>query len=98
MTVLEGGGVSTSLPNSCCDAIFLRDVFSGRLAIIDFVPEPGSELPDGVPATRGGHGIRPDLVIEELRAAGFTHIRTIPVWSPEGTKGGPFLVLFARLP
>ena len=67
----------------------------GRLAIIDFVPDPGSELPLGVPANRGGHGIRPELVIEEVSAMGFTHVRTIPVWPP-GTKAGLFLVLFRR--
>jgi predicted methyltransferase len=67
----------------------------GRLAIIDFAPDPGSELPRGVPANRGGHGIRPELVIEEVTAMGFAHVRTIPVWPPE-TKSGLFLVLFRR--
>jgi SAM-dependent methyltransferase len=114
VTVIEGGTASTNLPDACCDAIFLRDVYhhigsveafnrslrtslkpDGRLAIIDFAPEAGSELPKGVPTNRGGHGIRPELVIEELAKAGFTHVRTIPVWPPEG-KGGLFLVLFRR--
>jgi ubiquinone/menaquinone biosynthesis C-methylase UbiE len=67
----------------------------GRLAIIDFAPEAGSKLPKGVPTNRGGHGIRPELVIEELTKAGFAHVRTIPVWPPDG-KGGLFLVLFRR--
>ena len=29
----------------------------GRLAIMDFPPDPGSSVPEGVPANRGGHGI-----------------------------------------
>lgn len=68
----------------------------GRLAIIDFVPEPGSALPAGVPTNRGGHGILPELVVQEVTQAGFTHVRTLPVWPPEQTKGGLFLVLFHK--
>lgn len=67
----------------------------GRLAIIDFVPDPGSKLPAGVPDNRGGHGVPMAVVEEELRAAGFTHVRTIPQW-PEGDKYPLFLVLFRK--
>jgi len=35
----------------------------GRLAILDFVPQPGSKLSEGVPENRGGHGI-PTRVVE----------------------------------
>jgi ubiquinone/menaquinone biosynthesis C-methylase UbiE len=115
VTVLEGGASSTNLPDACCDAIFLRDVYhhignveafsgslhaslkpTGRLAIIDFAPDPGSTLPAGVPPNREGHGIRPELVVEELTAAGFTHMRTMPIWPPDQTKAGLFLVLFRK--
>jgi ubiquinone/menaquinone biosynthesis C-methylase UbiE len=41
----------------------------GRLAIIDFVPRKGSELPEGVPTNRGGHGVPPAVVIAEVSAA-----------------------------
>ena len=67
----------------------------GRLAIIDFVPRKGSELPAGVPANRGGHGVQPSVVIDELKAAGFTHVRTIEKWPPDA-KSPLFLVLFAK--
>lgn len=68
----------------------------GRLAIIDFVGRKGSPLPDGVPANRGGHGIPTAVVIEEMKAAGFTHERTIEKWPP-GDKIQPgFLTLFVR--
>jgi predicted methyltransferase len=68
----------------------------GRLAIIDFVAEKGSELPDGVPANRGGHGVPAAVVIEELVAAGFAHIRTVDAWPPEDKRPDYFLTLFQR--
>jgi predicted methyltransferase len=68
----------------------------GRLAIIDFVAEKGSELPNGVPANRGGHGIPSSVVIDELRAAGLTHVRTIDAWPPGDKRPEYFLVLFRK--
>jgi predicted methyltransferase len=68
----------------------------GRLAIIDFVPPKGSKVPAGVPANREGHGIPPPVVLEELKAAGFTYVRTIDVWPPGEKDGAAFLVLFAK--
>jgi ubiquinone/menaquinone biosynthesis C-methylase UbiE len=68
----------------------------GRLAIIDFVPRKGSPLPEGVPANRGGHGIPPSVVIEEMKTAGFTYVRTVEDWPP-GKKGAAlFLTLFTK--
>lgn len=63
----------------------------GRLAIIDGVPDKGSRLPAGVPANRIGHGVPPAVVVEELVAAGLTHVRTIDGWAPPS-----FLVLFRK--
>ena len=65
----------------------------GRLAIIDFVPRRGSELPAGAPADRGGHGVTAEIVSNELTAAGFTKTQTIDQW--DGSRG-EFLVLFRR--
>lgn len=70
----------------------------GRLAIIDFIPRKGSELPAGVPANRGGHGVPPSVVIEEMKAAGFTHVRTIDDWPPGEKSPALFLVLFQKQP
>ena len=67
----------------------------GRIAVIDFAPRPGSTLPSGVPANRGGHGISPAVVVAELRAAGFTHLRTIESWPP-GDKETFHLSLFRK--
>jgi hypothetical protein len=49
-----------------------------------------------VPANRGGHGIPPAVVIEEMKAAGFTYERTVDKWPP-GDKVQPgFLTLFRK--
>lgn len=110
VTVIEGAEAATNLPQACCEAIFLRNVYhhitavdafnkslfdslkpGGRLAIIDFLPDAGSKLPDGVPANRGGHGIPPAVVIEQMEKAGLTYIRTI-----EKFDGTAFLTLFRK--
>ena len=67
----------------------------GRLAIIDFPPQPGSKLPAGVPANRGGHGVPPAVVVEELTAAGFTHVSTNETWPP-GAKTRFHLTLYVK--
>lgn len=67
----------------------------GYLAIIDFVPSPGSTLFPGVPENRGGHGVPMKVVEDELKAAGFIHVRTMPKF-PEDAKNPLFLVLFRK--
>ena len=67
----------------------------GRLAIIDSVPTPGSKLPPGVSTNRGGHGVPVDVVINEIKAAGVNHVRTIEKWPP-GDKAPGFLILFEK--
>jgi predicted methyltransferase len=115
VVVLEGAASSTNLPNDCCDAIFLRDVYhhltrpqefdasllaalkpGGRLAIIDFPPDPGSAVPAGVPADRGGHGILASLVQSEVTHAGFRHVRTMPHWPADDERNRLFLVMFEK--
>jgi len=115
ITVIEGGADSTNLPNQCCDALFLRNVYhhvteptafnkslyatarpGARLAIIDAAPDKGSELPAGVPGNRGGHGISVTVVIDELTAAGFVHLRTVQGWPPGDQFPTVFLALFEK--
>jgi SAM-dependent methyltransferase len=55
----------------------------GRLAVVDF--PSGWFLSTffrvkGVPANRGGHGVRAEVVIEELEAAGFSLERRLDKW------------------
>lgn len=67
----------------------------GRLAVIDFPPRPDTNVPNGVPANRMGHGVPPDVVASEAGAV-LTHIRTIPDWSPESQPASLFLVLLRK--
>ena len=78
VTVIAGAEAATNLPDACCDAILLRNVYhhitavdafnrslvaslkpGGRLAVIDLEDRSGGQIPKGVPANRGGHGIPP---------------------------------------
>lgn len=114
VTVIDGAEAATNLPDACCDAIFLRNVYhhitavdaftkslvaslkpGGRLAIIDFEDRKGgpSQIPKGVPANRGGHGVPPGIVVDELTAVGLTHVKTTEKWPPGDTT---FLALFRK--
>ena len=66
----------------------------GRFAVIDFPPMPGSKVFPGVNPNRGGHGIPPAIVVSEVSAAGFTHVKTADHWPEE--KDALFLVLFRK--
>ena len=69
----------------------------GRLVVVDFPPRPDTDVPEGVPANRGGHGVPPDVVVAEVTAAGLTHVSTNAQWS--GTPERPnslFLTLFRK--
>jgi len=68
----------------------------GRLVVIDFEPTPGSVLPQGVPANRGGHGVRPETIADEMTAAGLTAVRTIPGWTNLRANRQMFLVLLKK--
>ena len=67
----------------------------GRLAVIDFAPRPNSEVPSGVPANRGGHGVPPEVVEKEVGAS-FAHVQTISAWMPKSQPASLFLVLFRK--
>jgi ubiquinone/menaquinone biosynthesis C-methylase UbiE len=67
----------------------------GRLAIIDFPPRANSEVPAGVPANRGGHGVPPEVIEREVGAV-LTHVRTIATFSPDSQPAALFLVLFRK--
>jgi predicted methyltransferase len=65
----------------------------GLLAVIEHEPySMGRPLTDVLPS-RGGDGIRPAMLMEELSAAGFRHVRTMNRWSR-----GLYLVLMQKPP
>ena len=55
-----------------------------RLLINDFPPTIWLALfkVKGVPANRGGHGVRDQIVINEITAAGFREVKEIRPWHP----------------
>ena len=89
--VIEGREAEANLPDGCCDALFMRNVYhhfgnpttmnasfaralkpGGRIAVIDF--RPRNNAPTAAPGKRGenaAHGVTPDVIAEELKAAGF---------------------------
>ncbi|HXG86956.1 MAG TPA: methyltransferase domain-containing protein [Vicinamibacterales bacterium] len=98
VTIVDGHEQRANLPDGCCDAIFMRNVYhhfgdpaamhasflralrpGGRIAIIDFTPRRFVRGDDSMPLTappgkRGddsAHGVGPDVVAQELKAAGF---------------------------
>jgi ubiquinone/menaquinone biosynthesis C-methylase UbiE len=63
------------------DAALLRSLKpGGRLAIIDFPARSGLDPVEGVPANRGGHGIPPKVVVDELTSAGLQWVKTVNDW------------------
>ncbi len=46
----------------------------GRLAVVDFPPDDGVSAPAGRRGTEVSHGVMPQTVIDELRAAGFVDV------------------------
>jgi precorrin-6B methylase 2 len=68
----------------------------GHLAVIDFPPRANTEVPQGVPANRGGHGVPPDVVISEVTAAGFTSISVDKAWGTGNAQSPLFLLMFRK--
>ncbi len=68
----------------------------GRLAIIDFEARGRGQVPAGVRANRGGHGIPIGVLVEEVKAAGLTHVLSVERWPPDDKKAGTFLTLFRK--
>ena len=51
----------------------------GLLAIVDFDPR-GWRRPDGIPENRTGHGITKEMLIDEMRLAGFELVQEADSW------------------
>ena len=111
VTVVEGGAAETNLPETCCDAVYMRLVYhhfgdptamnasllkslkpGGRIAVIEFKPKTGKTAPPGNRGEGDAHGVMPDTIIDELKAAGFVDVREVP-W-----PSAPSLAVIARKP
>jgi predicted methyltransferase len=67
----------------------------GRLALIDFPPGPGTQLPAGVAANRGGHGVPIDVVIREVGGV-LSHVTTISPWPAPNQSQALYLLVFRK--
>jgi ubiquinone/menaquinone biosynthesis C-methylase UbiE len=63
------------------DATLFRDLKpGGMIGIIDFPPRPGLPPVEGAPKNHGGHGVPRDVLIQELKAAGFEIVNQSTGW------------------
>jgi predicted methyltransferase len=66
------------------DASIFRALKPGGLvAVIDFAPRQGLPPIDGAPRNHGGHGVVKDILLSELRSAGFEILTQQQNW-PDG--------------
>jgi ubiquinone/menaquinone biosynthesis C-methylase UbiE len=81
VSVVEGLASETNMPASCCDALFMRDVFHhvddraamSRSVLATLAPGGRIGILDFAP--RNGHGMAADEVRATLERAGFTPVR-----------------------
>jgi tRNA A58 N-methylase Trm61 len=81
VTVVEGRPADTNMPDGCCAALFMRDVFHhvedraamSRSLLATLTPGGRLGVLDFPP--RGSHGIRADEVRTTLEQAGFVDVR-----------------------
>ena len=81
-------------PSTLVNDLFNAVRPGGRLVIIDFPPSGVLSFiarVEGVPDNRGGHGVTPDIVVEEVTAAGFTLEDRIDEW-----RGGNYALVFTK--
>lgn len=85
-------------PRAVAESLFATIRPGGRLVVIDFPPSfwLGWWTPEGIPEDRGGHGVRPELVVSELEAAGFVRTDTVEKWPTWGFVTRQYAVAFDR--
>jgi ubiquinone/menaquinone biosynthesis C-methylase UbiE len=50
----------------------------GRIAVIEFKPKTGTSAPPGKRGEGDAHGVMPETIVDELKAAGFVDVREVP--------------------
>ena len=66
------------------------------MANISFIPTGTPPPPTGAVVNRGPMGVPIATVIDEMRAAGLEHIRTMHEWPPSEPASTNFLALFRK--
>jgi ubiquinone/menaquinone biosynthesis C-methylase UbiE len=101
---VPGAEAETGLPESCCDAVYMRAVFHHIAAQSNFAADvaralrPGGRVGviDFAPGTLwfhgANHGVQPDSVVQAFQAAGLRLRERVDDWG-----GGLFLMVFERV-
>ncbi len=103
VTVVKADPIGTNLPDSCCEAIFMRRVYhhfsdpartdaaisralkpGGLLAVIDFPPREGLPPVQNAPKNHPGHGVSRNVLLQELKSAGFEFVAQPNDWPNHG--------------
>jgi SAM-dependent methyltransferase len=84
-----------TLPQAIVSSLAAALKPGGRLAVIDFPPRPNTEVPSGVPANRGGHGVPEEVVRGEVGVS-LTHLKTVSPWAAPSQPPGLYLILFRK--
>lgn len=103
LTVVEGQAADTNLPDACCDAVFMRNVYhhfgdaAAMSASLYRSLKPGGRIAviDFPPrGSRGsnGHGVMPETVRQQLTAAGFEVVHE------EEQRSGRWFMVVGRKP
>lgn len=64
--------------------------------MIDENPYPGSQIPDGVPQNRGGHGVPQKILISELTASDFMAETVLDGWPGRDAFHQIYCVVFRK--
>lgn len=85
-------------PEAFAASLFATIRPGGRLMLVDFPPAflLSFFTPEGIPESRGGHGIERELLISELEAAGFRHTETVEKWPSSNFITKTYGVAFDR--
>jgi ubiquinone/menaquinone biosynthesis C-methylase UbiE len=78
-------------PQPMAESFFRSLKPGGMLLIMEGDPQPGRRNARGVPANRAGMGIDPQIVMDELAAAGFVFDRRVADW-----VGSDYALLFRK--
>lgn len=83
-------------PSEIDSSLFRSLKRGGRLAVIDEEPREGSTIPEGVPKNRLGHGIPQNVLINELKRAGFEVQTTVKDWPTADQYHKMYCVVFLK--
>jgi ubiquinone/menaquinone biosynthesis C-methylase UbiE len=103
VSVLAASSDRTNLPDTCCDALYMRMVFHHIESPVEYAREvaravrPGGRVaiidfaPGSLFFLGPHHGVAPETVVDAFEGAGFQLIERVERWG-----GGTYLLLFSN--